>query len=513
MGKKRTGKITIILSAQVKAFQKKMQRAVKQVTKFATRIKGLSVRVAKWGVALGAAAIGAMALMVRQSLKINDALGKTADLLGLSTEALAGFHLQARLSGVEVKTFDMALQRFVRRTSAAAVGTGEAVAAFKELKLDPVELNALGTEAAFLKIADAIKAVGLQADKVRLAMKLFDTGGVKVINTMTAGSKAFAETKREALLMGTALTRIETKKLEMLNDSLLRVGEIFRGIGNEIALFVTPFLIESNKRMIAWGVEGEGSAAKIRRALETVVLIVARVADAFQQGLRIFIQVRQLVLGLIKWMKLQVVELVSWLVNQLAKFGNMLLSKITKLRQTLTPLAVLDPSNTVARFLQLSRTTEAALRASIASGRDVYAGAARVALSDFVGFTKGILDELKNFDAQASFGDRALAWIAEVRDRAQAAAEAAATLSDAVQSTTIGGVGKALSDSFKAGAFAPLLVSGSAEAKRAAFAAANQGRNTQKLLGSIVTNTGSTSQAITQLSQDLQTALPIVMTF
>ena len=62
-----------------------------------------------------------------------DAIGKTADKIGVGVEALQELRFAAKASGVEQQTLDMALQRFTRRAAEAAQGTGEAKDALAQM--------------------------------------------------------------------------------------------------------------------------------------------------------------------------------------------------------------------------------------------------------------------------------------------------------------------------------------------------------------------------------------------
>ena len=105
-------------------------------TKVSNRITRLTKKVFSMQGAFVALVGGAgMGALVKQSLAVNDALAKTADRLGLTTEALAGLQHAAELTGAGTKTLDMALQRMTRRIGEAATGSGAAKDAITELGL------------------------------------------------------------------------------------------------------------------------------------------------------------------------------------------------------------------------------------------------------------------------------------------------------------------------------------------------------------------------------------------
>lgn len=160
---------------------------------------------------------------VQQSIDKLDAIGKTADRLGLSTDALQELRHAAELSGVEVATFDMAMQRFVRRTAEAAQGTGEAKGALEELgiQLRDNDGKMKSSEQLFTEVSDALSKVGSQSDRVRLAFKLFDSEGVKLVNMMQDGSAAIDKMRQDArdlgLVFDEALIRKSTESKDKLD--------------------------------------------------------------------------------------------------------------------------------------------------------------------------------------------------------------------------------------------------------------------------------------------------------
>ena len=127
---------------------------------------------------VAAVGAGGLGLLISNSLKATDALAKTAGKIGTTTEALSALQYAGKITGVEVNTMNMALQRFSRRASEAAMGTGEAKGAIRELGIDARDLVQLPLDQRMLVLADAFDGVKSETDKLRLAFKLFDSEGV-----------------------------------------------------------------------------------------------------------------------------------------------------------------------------------------------------------------------------------------------------------------------------------------------------------------------------------------------
>lgn len=182
---------------------------------------------------------------VRRSFANIDDIAKTADKLGLTTEALGGLqHAASLTAGVGDKQFNTALQRMTRRIAEAAMGTGEAKGAIEELGLSAKVLDAAGPDRAFLTIADAMRTVDGQSNRLRLAFKLFDSEGAALVNTLNQGSGAITEMMREADELGITFDRMDAAKIEEFNDATTQLQGSFTGLFNELAISLAPALSE-----------------------------------------------------------------------------------------------------------------------------------------------------------------------------------------------------------------------------------------------------------------------------
>jgi len=185
----------------------------------------------------GAAGIG---LLVKSSLQSIDTLGKTATKLGVTSQALQKLRYASNLAGVETRTVDMAVQRFTRRLSEAANGTGEAKDALKELGLNAKELAKQPLDKQMLALADAFDDVQNSGDKVRLAFKLFDSEGVAFVNTLEGGSAALREMFNEAESLGFILSSSAVKGVEETNDAIAKLMTMFAGVRDQIVAGLAP---------------------------------------------------------------------------------------------------------------------------------------------------------------------------------------------------------------------------------------------------------------------------------
>ena len=243
---------------------------------------------AKWGGAVVAAsAVAATAIFNSQSKSI-DQLAKTADKLGVTTEALTGLRLAAEQTGVETRTMDMALQRMVRRLSEAAAGGGEAKGAIEELGLSAQDLAAQSPDEALKTIADAMKGVESQSDKVRLAFKFFDSEGVALVNTMNLGSEGLNKFQQDAQALGIAISRVDAAKVEQANDALNIASKVVSGALQEATIQIAPIVTALAASFSDSAKEAGGMGDAIGDTFDGIIDSVGFVLDAIDSIDRIF---------------------------------------------------------------------------------------------------------------------------------------------------------------------------------------------------------------------------------
>jgi hypothetical protein len=262
------------------AASNKLKKRFPAITKAVGFMVGALKKAIKAMAALAVAGLAAMTALTVSSFKSGDQLAKTADKIGITTEALAGLRHAAELTGVSAGTMDMAMQRLTRRVSEAANGTGEAVGALYELGINAAELEQLPLDKQMNVIADSMAKVESQSDKVRLAMKLFDSEGVALVNTLAGGSEGLAKMAEEANILGLAMSRTDTAQIEAANDAILRAKSVFTGLGNQLAVAFAP-IIETIANLFRQSAVDTAEFGNIgQRVADALVSVFAKVQGA-----------------------------------------------------------------------------------------------------------------------------------------------------------------------------------------------------------------------------------------
>ena len=205
------------------------QAAFRQVQKNLSSLnKSFSGLKANLAGLVGTAGFGALS---KSLIDTADQLGKTSARLGVSTKELQSLRFAAEQSGVATSTFDMALQRFTRRTAEAASGTGVAKDALDELgiSIKDADGNLKSNEELLKEVAAAMPEVGSQADRVRIAFKLFDSEGVKMVNMLQGGRDNLETLQKQFESAGGVISDEFVVASEKLNDRLNLLSKTMSG--------------------------------------------------------------------------------------------------------------------------------------------------------------------------------------------------------------------------------------------------------------------------------------------
>tara|TARA_R110000744_G_scaffold327575_2_gene433275 strand:+ start:784 stop:2619 length:1836 start_codon:yes stop_codon:yes gene_type:complete len=221
---------------------------------------------------VGVAGVAGFGYLVKSSLNSADALAKTSAKIGTTTEALSKLRYAASLTGVEANTLDMAMQRFTRRTAEAAQGTGEAKSAIAELGLDARKLQQIPLDEQMKKLAGAFGNVESDADKLRIAFKLFDSEGAALVNTLALGEEGLEAMFGRAKALGIVMSGEAAKGAENANDALSDLLFIVKGLKDQFAVALAPAITAATKTLTSFvlklassekGINGVGQALAV----------------------------------------------------------------------------------------------------------------------------------------------------------------------------------------------------------------------------------------------------------
>lgn len=169
--------------------------------------------------ALGAAAVYAF---LRFS-KMADSIGKTATMLGVTTDQLQAWRFAAQQSGMGVEQFDKSLTYFNRVIGDTKDGLEESLRPFRKLKIglydDNKQLKSTGK--LLEEVADKIIQVKDPADKLSILADLFGARtGARMAVMLNRGAEGLEAFRKELTMRGGIIPEDVIRNAEKFNDGI-----------------------------------------------------------------------------------------------------------------------------------------------------------------------------------------------------------------------------------------------------------------------------------------------------
>ena len=204
------------------------------------RLAAFSRKVAIAAGAAVAAAAAAGVAMVRSGLETVDAQAKLAQSLGTTVASIQVLARAGDLAGVAMSGIEQATKDLTRRLSQAAAGGGPAAQALDRLGLSAKGLLALPLDERVGAINAAIAKFVPVAERAAVAGQLFgEEGSIAMSRIDTATLRQATE---DVTAFGVVVSEQDADQIERTNDAISRLGLVWTGLSNQLAVAAAPAL-------------------------------------------------------------------------------------------------------------------------------------------------------------------------------------------------------------------------------------------------------------------------------
>jgi hypothetical protein len=230
------------------------------------------VSVARAGFATLAGVVAGAAAAVKGAIDSADELGKTAQKVGIGTQALSELAYAAKLADVGLDALRTGLGQFNKQL----VGN-EALIRELGIATRGAGGDFRATEAILADLSDVFQELPDGPQKSALAIKLFGRAGADLIPLLNSGSSALAEMAQEARDLGVSISDDAAKQAELFNDNLTRLQSAVSGFANAVAAKVLPAL-SALAQTQAENARASGAASEGATVLANALKVVAGAA-------------------------------------------------------------------------------------------------------------------------------------------------------------------------------------------------------------------------------------------
>lgn len=264
------------LGIDTTSFEAGLKNAQKGMSKWQVAAIGAFAAVATAGVAAGIALEKAMGSAINRF----DEMGKAAQKVGVSVEALSRLEYAAKLSDVSLEQLTGGLQRLAKGMADVASGsTGPAASAFEALGISVT--NAAGqlrdSDVVFAEVADRFARMEDGSTKTALAIGIFGKAGADLIPLLNEGREGLAALADESDRFGQTISQNAAANAETFNDNLTRVQSSMQGVTNALTSAALPVLSYLSEAFVDAAKDG-GQLTRFAEDLVTVLKSVVTVS-------------------------------------------------------------------------------------------------------------------------------------------------------------------------------------------------------------------------------------------
>ena len=175
--------------------------------------------------------------VTKRFIDLGDALNKMSARTGATVEWLSAMSFGAERSGATIEMLEQAIRKLNKAIAEAQNGNRTPYEVFRRLRIDPasVEFKSMDTGAQFELVARRLHEVQSQAEKTRLAMTLFEEGGVMLLPLLGDIDKLKQKAKELGIIMTKEQADTAAALLDAWTNFKYQLNAIFMSLGEAIA--------------------------------------------------------------------------------------------------------------------------------------------------------------------------------------------------------------------------------------------------------------------------------------
>lgn len=211
------------------------------------RFKGMIGTAAKWGAAIGAAAVAAGVAVFGLATKTGDYADRILDLnaiTGMSTDSIQEWQNVAKVAGVDTETITKASEKLTKSMSALEKGTGKGSDALKDLGITYKDLEKASPDQRMDMVTKALAGIEDPAERARIGTDLLGGAWKDVAPIVSMGAEGMDEAKRAAHEMGAVLSEDALNDANNFRIAMENVKTTLGGAALQIGAKVAPVLTE-----------------------------------------------------------------------------------------------------------------------------------------------------------------------------------------------------------------------------------------------------------------------------
>lgn len=274
------GELVVSLSANTAQFTSAMDKAAYLSQKrMDSIVKAASAAGQMMGTAMVAGA-GAFAVAITRAINAADELGKSAQKLGMTTEALSGLQYAAELSGLSNEDLSTSINKLNK-----SIAEGNPAFEAMGISLKDVNGNLKSSDQVLQEVAGKFVTYKDGVEKSALAMEVFGKSGARMVPLLNSGADGLNAMAEEARSLGLVISSDMAKSAEAFNDNLTRVQKTQSGLVTQLTAQLLPVMEQASQEFVDLARNTDlvtGPAEALKVLFQTLAVVGSDVAFVFK---------------------------------------------------------------------------------------------------------------------------------------------------------------------------------------------------------------------------------------
>lgn len=286
--------IVVSVGANVINFIGDMSKAANAVDSVDKKTLALIRTTEKYTAAAVTAGAAVVAGLYVTAANTIDRQAKLARALNSTTASVQTLEYAADLAGISHEELAKSSGKLNAKLGQAITVGGAAAQELDRLGLSAKTLANMPADERMAAIADRI--VELHYDSTQAAASLKELGlkGNEMVAMMMDGGQQIRDANKELRELNVLVSDVDAAKIEAANDAWTKVRQVITGVGNTLAVQLSPYIQVVADNLRAASVESGGFKGQINSAIEFGLTGFAKLSDVLQ-GLRVVFKGLELV--------------------------------------------------------------------------------------------------------------------------------------------------------------------------------------------------------------------------
>lgn len=221
-----------------------------------TFLNGITT-VAKWGAAVGTAAVAACAAITTfavDTASAGDTIDKMSQKLGVSREAYQELDYICSQSGFSVDTLETGMKTLTSAMDGVLSGTESNIEQFEKLGVSVLdnEGNLRDQEDVLWETLEALQGMENQTEKAALATDLFGSAGTDLIPLINGATGSIEDMKEQAHDLGLVMSDEFVDNSVALTDTVDQIKRSFTAVVSTLASSFIPVVQQAGEKVIEY---------------------------------------------------------------------------------------------------------------------------------------------------------------------------------------------------------------------------------------------------------------------